>query len=111
MLHSPLLRAVQTADLLSRALAKGGETRVTLALASSPARDLLDEIPAEGLTALVGHEPWMSELCAWLLTGRKRDASMFPFRKGGVAWLEGEPRPGGMTLIAYVPPRLSRKPR
>lgn len=108
--HSPLLRAVETADLLEPLL--DGETIVTPRLAESPSPELLAHIAGERV-ALVGHEPWLSELLYWLITGRQlRDqrehAAPFRLQKGSVAWLEGEPRPGAMTLVALLPPSTRR---
>jgi len=101
--HSPLLRAVQTAELMSK-LAK--ETVVTPALAQSPEPSLLEQLEGD-VVGLVGHEPWMGETVSWLLTGDMNSAAFF-FKKGGVAWLEGEPLPGGMMMRAFLPPKFLR---
>lgn len=103
--HSPKLRAVQTAELLVPLLV--GETEVTPYLATDPSPELLKTLVGESV-GLVGHEPWMSELCAWLLTGH-RNGGHFPFKKGGVAWLEGTPKPGGVKLMGFWPPRVLRR--
>ncbi|GIW24161.1 histidine phosphatase family protein [Meiothermus sp.] len=103
--HSPKLRAVQTAELLVPLLE--GETEVTPYLAAEPGLPLLEALQGNNV-ALVGHEPWIGSLCAWLLTGRK-DGGPFPFKKGGVAWLEGTPKPGGMKLRGFWSPRVLRR--
>jgi phosphohistidine phosphatase len=59
--------------------------------------------------AVVGHEPWLGELIALLTTGESRHGETIPLKKGGVAILEGAPTPGGMTLRALLPPRVSRR--
>ncbi|MDX2003702.1 MAG: phosphohistidine phosphatase SixA [Meiothermus sp.] len=102
--HSPKLRAVQTAELLTGLLE--GESEVTPNLAAPPSPQLLEQLRGERV-ALVGHEPWLGELCAWLLTGEMGGAA-FAFKKGGVAWLEGSPAPGGMKLLAFLPPKVLR---
>lgn len=102
--HSPKLRAIQTAELLTGLLE--GQSEVTPHLAESPKLTLLKQLQGESV-ALVGHEPWLSELCAWLVTGQLHGAQMV-FKKGGVAWLEGTPRPGGMRLLALLPPKVLR---
>ena len=110
-LHSPLLRAVQTADLLLPLL--DGETEVTPWLASPPAEALLKLIqnaPA-GRTALIGHEPHLSTLAAWLvLGGAAHDAlsqsSVFGLEKGGALQLSGDLRPSAATLNGFFSPRL-----
>ena len=103
--HSPWLRAVETAALLAPVLQ--GDLLPTQALARPPEADLLHEID-QTPAALVGHEPWMSELLAWLITGSPASGAMFDFKKGGVAWLEGPLRPGSMVLRAYLPPKVLR---
>ena len=103
--HSPWLRAVETAALLAPVLQ--GDLLATQTLARPPAAALLDEID-QTPAALVGHEPWMSDLLAWLLAGSPTAGAMFAFKKGGVAWLEGPLRPGGMILRAYLPPKVLR---
>ena len=103
--HSPWLRAVETAALLAPVL--NGDLLPTQALARSPEASLLDEID-HAPAALVGHEPWMSELLAWLITGSPAAAAMVAFKKGGVACLDGPLRPGGMVLRAYLPPKVLR---
>lgn len=98
---SPLVRARQTADILARqypaagrsvlpALKPGGEPRAVLAW--------LVAQPAGATLALVGHEPDLGALAAWLLAGRNR--SFVHFKKGAVALLEfrERPRAGGGVL-------------
>lgn len=102
--HSPKLRAVQTADLLVPLL--NGETIVTPHLAADPGPELLKAITGESV-ALVGHEPWLSDLCAWLLMGRM-DGGQFPFKKGGVALLQGTPKPSSMKLVGFWSPKVLR---
>jgi len=113
ILTSPKRRALETAELLSDLLS--GETRVTPHLAEPPGEALLAEIPQEGRVALVGHEPYLSALLGWLLFGdllggsvREALEGRFVLKKGGVAWLEGTPRPGGMALKALLPPKVFR---
>ena len=55
--------------------------------------------------AVVGHQPWLSALLAWLTVGDPGAAASFRIKKAGVAWLRGEPRSGGMQLRALLPPR------
>jgi phosphohistidine phosphatase len=103
--HSPWLRAVQTAEALTPLVT--GETVVTTRLTEAPSRTLLDELGGAS-TALVGHEPWMSQLLALLVLDGPAQGPRFVLRKGGVAWLSGEPTPGGMTLKALFPPKALR---
>lgn len=103
--HSPWLRAVETASLLAPVLK--GDLVSAQALARPPDASLLDEIDKTP-AALVGHEPWMSEWLALLVAGSNASGAMVAFKKGGVAWLEGQLRPGGMILRAYLPPKVLR---
>jgi phosphohistidine phosphatase len=105
---SPLLRARQTAELLSEHAR--GEPRVVDALAAAPDGELLDALASCPGTclALVGHEPWLSQLAAWLVFGSREAGAGLAFKKGGLAWLSGTPRPGGMRLRAFLPPRVLR---
>ncbi|MFN4232313.1 MULTISPECIES: SixA phosphatase family protein [Thermus] len=113
ILTSPKRRALETAELLTDLLE--GEVRITPHLAAPPSVALLEELPQEGRVALVGHEPYLSALLAWLLFGDFAGASAqatlgtrFVLKKGGVAWLEGRPVPGGMALKALLPPKVFR---
>jgi len=109
--HSPLRRAVQTAELLEP-LARRGARRSCDELARAPSDALLDELRRAihcKCVAVVGHEPWTGELAAWLVLGSQRVASGFALRKGGVAWLRGKPEPGGMRLVALLAPSVLRR--
>jgi phosphohistidine phosphatase len=106
VLHSPRLRAIETADLLAPVVR--GRFAVTPNLNRSPREPLLGELRGREV-AVVGHEPWLSELAAWLVTGRREDSPRFSMRKGAVLVLEGAPEPGGMSLEAAYPPRALRR--
>jgi phosphohistidine phosphatase len=86
---SPLVRAVQTADLLAGELKFEGPVEVWPVLKPEyPVRSVVQRLGAlenGARVALVGHEPQMSAICAALL-GRR--GFPLPFPKGGVALLE-----------------------
>ncbi|MEC7525945.1 MAG: phosphohistidine phosphatase SixA [Myxococcota bacterium] len=105
LLHSPWRRAAQTAELMTE-LTRAVEP--SPALAAPPSRALLEAISLTGETvAVVGHEPWLSELVAWMVVGEPSDGdARFRMKKGGVAHLRGTPRPGRMQLRALLPPKL-----
>lgn len=116
VLSSPLRRAEQTAALLAAALAPDVAVEVFPALAPGHA-------PAEvlqGLQAyrkapslmLVGHQPALGELAAYLLT-RSSELAALPFKKGGVAAIRVTsvpPRAAGV-LQWFVTPRQLRSMR
>jgi phosphohistidine phosphatase len=106
--HSPWLRAVETAELLTRLVRDGGETAVEPALTRAPDQRLLAGLEGEQV-AVVGHEPWLSELVSLLVCGTLKWGDRFDFRKGGLAWLEGDLRPRRMWLRAFLPPRALRR--
>ena len=108
IVHSPKLRAVQTADALTRLLRDEGTAEVLDALAETPGPDLFARLAAlDGDTALVGHEPHLTHLLAKLVADEDRPCS--ELKKGGVAVLEGEPRPGGMMLTLLLTPKAARR--
>ena len=107
VLTSPWARAKRTAELL--APVSGDPAIETELLCAPPSRELLAVIAEKGAatTALVGHEPWLGELVQWLVLADPHRNAMV-LKKGGIAWLEGEPVPGAMKLRALVPPKLLR---
>jgi len=105
VLHSPLLRAVETAELMNERVK--GKLRVSGRMAEPPSHTLLESLAGESV-AVVGHEPYVSELVAWLVAGERQLARAFPFKKGGVAMLEGTPKPGEMFLASVLTPAQLR---
>lgn len=111
LLHSPLLRAQETADLLAPLV--DGETEVTRHLACEPDVELLALFARHERAAVVGHEPWLSQLAAWLVLGWRvyqDDPAHQPFeiKKGAALQLSGAPQPGAMRLVAAYPPAALR---
>jgi phosphohistidine phosphatase len=105
VLHSPKRRAVETAELLAPLLE--GEFEVTQLLADAPSNKLLGHLHGDAL-ALVGHEPYLSALLAWLTVGDTELGHHFLLKKGSVAQLTGDPEPGGMQLVALWSPAVLR---
>lgn len=111
VLTSPWRRAVETAELLASRSAAPIVHEATLAAA--PSEGLLERLAAagaDGRVAAVGHQPWMSDLTAWLVVGSVAGlGGHFAFKKGGIAILEGDPKPANMRLLAFLPPRWTRR--
>jgi phosphohistidine phosphatase len=105
VLHSPKKRAVDTAAMLERLC--DGDFEVTPLLASAPGQPLLERCVGDTV-ALVGHEPHLSTLLAWLVMGEKV-AGRVELKKGAVACLEGTPAPGQMQLSWLLPPKVARR--
>ena len=109
ILHSPLLRAVETAELCAPLL--DGKTAVCAGLTGSPSEHLLTQLALheDERVAVIGHEPWLGELCALCLTGTVERGGAFAFKKGGLAWLVGRPAMGACKLRGFFAPRDLRR--
>ena len=109
LLTSPDLCARESAEILARAFGHG-EPQVEALLA----RDRIDAIvatlamhPREGTVALVGHEPMLAALLAYVL--RSSEADRFTFRQGGAALVDLPQGPSATgRLVWYIPPRILR---
>lgn len=101
---SPLVRARQTAEIIQKEL-KIKKTAFTDLLVPEADPQLilpfLNEHEEEAALALTGHEPHVSALLAFLLTGKT--AVLAVYKKGGVALLEGEkPLRAGNFLLRWL---------
>jgi phosphohistidine phosphatase len=108
---SPLLRAAQTAEIVSQAYGRM-ETRTVEELSPERRPDellgwLRSHQPGDTV-AVVGHEPHLGFLVGWLLTGR--NDSFVEFKKGGAVLLEfDDPPAGGNAVLTWaLSPRLLR---
>ena len=109
VLTSPLVRAHQTAEILARGLTSVPTVEVTNALipGQPPARMLeaLSGHSRKRSVALVGHEPGLGELAAWLVGAREP----LPFKKGGVCRIDLPslpPVPPGQLVWLALPKML-----
>jgi phosphohistidine phosphatase len=104
---SPLVRAVQTAEVVADAF---GGMELTIVDELSPERapdDLLPWLRSHdpgNVIAVVGHEPHLGFLVGWLLTGRHE--SFVELKKGAACLLEFDdpPAAGGATLLWSLQP-------
>ncbi len=93
ILASPAKRTRETADCLERpfrvegAIAPGAEPEAILEVVSSESRSL----PADGTLVLVGHQPWIGETAALLISGLP---SPWSVRKAALWWLVQRARAG-----------------
>ena len=109
ILTSPLVRTVHTAEILSAGLDDAPiEALPALAPGHSPRQvaQALAESSKADVIALVGHEPDLGKLAAWLIGCRRP----IPFRKGGIARFDVKSLPPAQdgTLIWLATPRLLR---
>lgn len=106
---SPLVRAVQTAEIVGEMYER--EHAVIAALRpEAPYHDLSEWAGRHGardVVAVVGHEPHLSGLVSWLLSGATE--AFLDLKKGGACLLEIEGTPGsgsGLLLWALAPKHL-----
>jgi len=110
VLTSPLVRARQTADLLASGLPDKPPVRVLEALAPGhqPAHVVADlaRVARGRRVVLVGHEPGLGELAAFLIGARRALA----FKKGGACRIDlasGVKHPSG-ALVWFLTPKIMR---
>ena len=92
LLTSPLLRARQTADVVAPLIGLEGQIEVISGLTPE---SLVDNLISD-LTGyqnrehllLVGHEPLLSQMMAFLLTGKKNQELGIELKKGGLCRIE-----------------------
>jgi phosphohistidine phosphatase len=112
LVSSPYVRARQTAEILAEMLPTGPirtcDQLVPEAHPSALVGGLFQEQP-EGLLILVGHEPHLSRLAGWLMSGRPD--SLVRMKKGGVCALQlsGPPRAGCAMLHWLLTQRQLRR--
>lgn len=101
---SPLRRAVQTAEVLAR---RFPEAATTVVGALEPLQsyesfvEWLQRLEDLDVVAAIGHEPHLSGLAAFLLTGQEQP--FFEFKKGGVALLEFDgPSAAGSAQLRWL---------
>ena len=98
ILVSPALRAQQTASALTKkfitdpAINTDAAPRDVLARAGWPS--------GSGTTLLVGHQPWLGEIAAFLMTGRP---DCWSVKKGSIWWFSCRERGGdNQTILRLV---------
>jgi phosphohistidine phosphatase len=110
LLTSPWRRAKQTAAIAAEAWGRL-EPEETAALAGGSFEDqaaALDRYPGDATVAVVGHEPYVSDLLARLLGTRHEDR--VEFKKGGAALVDVPGRlAAGGHLVFFLPPKVLRK--
>lgn len=111
ILTSPLLRAVQTAELVADAYGKVDcvETPALLPEAEpDELSEVLGEHTADALVAAVGHEPHLSGFVSYCLAGQTKP--LLELKKGGACLLRFDEAPGQSKgrLIWLAPPAILR---
>jgi phosphohistidine phosphatase len=110
VLSSPFVRARQTADLLLEGLSPAPRLSIVPALApgGSPSQvsEALSGHAGAEVLALVGHEPGLGELAAWLVGAK----TPFEFKKGGICRIDVPKLPpaGSGRLRWFAVPKMLR---
>ncbi len=119
---SPYVRAVETAEILRRAYGGLPLTRLSSLVPGAKREDVLawleqargngasePEVTTKRVVMIVGHEPALGELAAWLVTGES--SAIFPLRKGGACALRfGQTvEPGSAELQWLLAPGQLRR--
>jgi len=108
---SPLTRAIETAEIVSEVYSIDQAELCASLVPGIPLEEFeewaRDRADADVL-AIVGHEPHLSTLVTWLMTGVER--SGLELKKGGACLLEFEtvPQRGSGTLLWLLTPRQLR---
>ena len=112
VLTSPLVRAMQTAELLAAECERAGAPETLDALRPGAswhaALARLQEAPADATVALVGHEPDLGKLAGVMLFGAP---AALPLKKAGACLIDFEerPEPGAGLLHSFLTPRMLRR--
>jgi phosphohistidine phosphatase len=108
---SPLVRARQTADLLAAGVDGRPSVKLLEALApGTPPATVMAQLAKAAKSrriALVGHEPDLGELAAFVIGARRP----MPFKKGGICRIDvaGLTSKAAGTLVWFVTPKILRK--
>jgi phosphohistidine phosphatase len=108
IMTSPLPRALRTAEIAAAAWG-GAPPKAESFLADGTLEQIVHALRAlpEGSTvAIVGHEPTLSSLVAWLLGSKNGDA--FELKKGGAACVETDAGVTNAKLVWFLPARILR---
>jgi phosphohistidine phosphatase len=111
VITSPLVRAKQTADLIIGGWPEPPALVLSSALSPgappSGVSDVLSRHTQDAGIALVGHEPGLGEIAAWLIGARHP----LPFKKGGVTRIDVPALPlgGSGVLVWMATPKMLRQ--
>ncbi len=96
---SPLPRALQTAEIVAKALRLGKPKVLDALLPDAPAGDLLEEVRSlpEKSPLLVGHEPQLSAAVSTAVCGAAKGS--FVLKKAGLALVELEKSSSTLKLL------------
>ena len=110
---SPFTRAQQTAQVVGDAYRRAKVEELDALTPTGTTRAFLTWLrkrDADDRVAIVGHEPHLSTLVSWLVTGEATEGR-FELKKGGACLLQFDaaPRAGTATLIWSLTPAILRR--
>ena len=114
LLTSPLLRARQTMDIIAQIIGLSDQVEEISGLAPESSVDNLifglARFRGREHVLLVGHEPLLSQMMTFLLTGKKNESSSIPLKKGALCRIEvdGLPPDKPGTLHWLLAPKQLR---
>ena len=110
VLCSPWRRARETASLLEPVADKLEPCELLAQAPSLELKELIQDLASKHkAVALVGHQPWIAELTALLLTGDTNLVDKFEFRKCSLYALQWTPDQSFLRFV--LPPGVLRKLR
>lgn len=110
VLSSPYVRAWETAKILASDAGWPAAIRCDALAANGPPSGVVRVVARRAsatAVALVGHEPSLSKLAAYLILGEAA-RPILALKKGGIACLRvaGRPQPASATLRWVLPPKV-----
>jgi len=112
LFSSPLIRALQTAEVVADIYAFGEATKVSEVLGpactGAKIASLLAKLPADGRVALIGHDPRFSLAAAELIGAPEAHIELKKSGAIGIAF-EGAPAVGSGTLKFILRPGQLRR--
>ncbi len=105
ILHSPYVRAVQTAEIFAGAFPSAKISSTPGLTPMDEAQEVVPKIEESRVSRLmlVGHEPHMSSLLSYLLTGGEQVS--VGFKRAGIAGVEWG-GVGSCRLLFLLPPKM-----
>lgn len=106
---SPLTRARETAAIVANELDRSVDEETDVLRPDAPLQRFIEWLRARRgveTVAVFGHEPQLSNLVTWLMSGDMRSHSQIALKKGGACLLSFDttPNAGGGTLLWLLTP-------
>ncbi|MCK5690247.1 histidine phosphatase family protein [Myxococcota bacterium] len=103
LVHGMYRPAVQSAAIVAEAFEMKAEANK--ALDQRPAAEFVESLSGK-IVVLVGEEPRLSQLLAFLILGQAHVDPKGTLAPGGMFWLQGEAKKMGMALRGHMTPEV-----